>query len=49
MAQTLKNLLATQKIRVQSLDLEDTLEKEMAIHTSILAWEIPCTKEHGGL
>ena len=28
---------------------EDTLEKEMAAHSSILAWEIPCTEEPGGL
>ena len=32
---------------VQSLDQEDTLEKEMAIHSSILAWKIPCTEEPG--
>ena len=47
--QTVKNLPARQEIRVQPLDLKDTLEKEMATHTSILAWEIPCTKEPGGL
>ena len=29
--------------------LEDPLEKEMATHSSILAWEIPRTEEHGGL
>ena len=34
---------------VQSLDQEDPLEKEMAIHSSILAWEIPWTEEPGGL
>ena len=34
---------------VQSLDGEDTLEKGMAIHSSILAWSIPWTKEPGGL
>ena len=32
-----------------SLDQEDSLEKEMATHTSILAWEIPWTEETGGL
>ena len=34
---------------VQSLDWEDPLEKEMATHSSILAWEIPWTEEAGGL
>ena len=34
---------------VQSLDWEDPLEKEMATHPRILAWEIPCTEEPGGL
>ena len=34
---------------VQSLGEEDTLEKEMATHSSILAWEIPWTEEPGGL
>ena len=34
---------------VQSLDQEDPLEKEMAAHSSILAWEIPWTEEPGGL
>ena len=38
-----------QKTRVKSLDLEDPLEKEMATHSSILAWEIPWTEEPGGL
>ena len=33
----------------QSLDWEDTLEKEMATHSSILAWRIPWTEETGGL
>ena len=32
-----------------NLSLEDSLEKEMAIHSTILAWEIPWTKEPGGL
>ena len=34
---------------VQSLDQEDTPEKEMTIHSSILAWVIPWTEEPGGL
>ena len=34
---------------VQSLDWEDLLEKEMATHSSILAWKIPWTEEPGGL
>ena len=34
---------------VQSLGQEDTLEEEMATHSSILAWEIPWTEEPGGL
>ena len=33
----------------QSLDWEDPLEKEMATHSNILAWEIPSTEESGGL
>ena len=36
-----KNLPAKQETQVQSLGLEDPLEKEMATHSSILAWEIP--------
>ena len=43
-----KNLPASE-IWVQSLSREDILEKEMATHSSILAWEIPWTEEHGGL
>ena len=39
----------TQETRVWSLDWEDPLEKEMATHYSILAWEIPWTEEPGGL
>ena len=38
-----------QETRVQSLGLEDPLEKEMATPSSILAWEIPWTEEPGGL
>ena len=36
-------------MRVQFLDQEDTLEKEIATHSSILAWEIPQTKQPGRL
>ena len=38
-----------QETWVQSLGWEDSLEKEMATHSSILAWEIPWTEEPGGL
>ena len=38
-----------QETQVQSPDQEDALEKEMANHSSILAWEIPWTEETGGL
>ena len=47
-----KNLSATQYtqgMRVQSLDQEDPLEKEIATHSSILTWRIPWTEEPGGL
>ena len=40
-----KRLPTMQEIRVQSLDWEDPLEKEMATHSSILAWKIPWTEE----
>ena len=49
MAQMVKNLPATQETWVQSLGLEDPLEKEMDIHSSILAWRIPWSEEPGGL
>ena len=49
MAQVVKNLPAMQETRVQSLGQEDPLEKEMATHSSILAWEIPWTEEPGRL
>ena len=42
-----KNLPAMQETRVQSLGQEDSLEKEMATQSSILAWEIPWTEEPG--
>ena len=38
-----------QEMQVQSLSCEDPLEKEMATHSSILAWEIPWIEEPGGL
>ena len=44
-----KNLSAMWETWVQSLDWEDPLEKEMATHSSNLAWEIPWTEEPGGL
>ena len=44
-AQTVKNLPAMQETQVQSLGQEDSLEKEMTTHSSILAWEIPKSKE----
>ena len=48
-AQMVKNLPAMQDTWVQSLDWEDPLEKGMATHPSILAWEIPWTEEPGRL
>ena len=47
-AQTVKNLSATQETQVQSLGQKDPLEKRMAAHSSILAWRIPWTEEPGG-
>ena len=44
-----KNLPEMQETRVLSLGEEDALEKGMATHSSILAWEIPRTDEPGGL
>ena len=44
-----KRLPTMQETRVQSLGQEDLLEKEMATHSSILAWKIPWTEEPGGL
>ena len=49
MAQMVKNLPAMKETWVQFLDWEDRLEKGMAIHSSILAWEIPWTEETGRL
>ena len=48
-AQRVKNLLAVRETWVQSLSQEDPLEKEMATHSSVLAWRIPRTEEPGGL
>ena len=44
-AQTVKHLLTMQETQVQSLGWEDPLEKEMATHSSTLAWKIPWTEE----
>ena len=49
MAQTVKRLSAMQETQVQFLRWEDPLEKEMAAHSSTLAWEIPWTEEPGRL
>ena len=48
-AQMVKNLPAMQETQVQLLGQEDPVEKEMATHSSILAWEIPWAEEPGGL
>ena len=48
-AQWLKNTAAIQETQVRSLGREDSLEKEMATHSSILAWRIPQTEEPDGL
>ena len=48
-AQTVKSLPAIQETWVRSLDREDLLEKEMATHSSILAWKIVWTEEPGRL
>ena len=49
MAQTVKRLSTKQETWVQSLGREDLLEKEMATHSSVLAWEISWTEEPGRL
>ena len=49
MTQLEKNPPAMQETWVQSLDLEEPLEKGMATHSSVLAWEIPWTEESGRL
>ena len=47
--QLVKSLPAMQETQVRFLGQEDPLEKEMATHSSILAWRIPWTEEPGGL
>ena len=49
MAQRLKRLPAMQETWVRSLGREDPLEKEMAAHSSVLAWRVPWTEELDGL
>ena len=49
MAQMIKRLPAVQETQVQSLGLEDPLEKGVETHSSILAWRIPWTEEPGEL
>ena len=48
-AQMVKRLTTMQETQVRSLGWEDPLEKEMAPHSSTLAWKIPWTEEHGRL
>ena len=48
-AQLVKHLRAMRETWVQFLGQEDPLEKEMATHSSVLAWRIPWTEEPGGL
>ena len=47
--QLVKSLPAVQETRAHSLGGEDPLEKEMAAHSSVLAWRTPWTEEPGGL
>ena len=47
--QSVKNLPVVQGTQVRSLGQEDPLEKEMATHSNIFAWENPWTEEPGGL
>ena len=47
MAQMVKHLPTMLETQVQSLGWEDPLEKEVATHSSTLAWKIPWTEEHG--
>ena len=49
MAQTVKCLSTMRETQVRSLGREDPLEKEMAIHSSTIAWKIPWTEEPGRL
>ena len=48
-AQMVKDLPAVRETQLQSLSWEDPLEKEMATHSSFLAWKIPWTEEPGWL
>ena len=48
-AELVKCLFTMQETRVRSLGQEDPLEKEMAIHSSTIAWKIPWTEEPGRL
>ena len=48
-AQTVKSLPTMRETQVQSLGREDPLEKEVATHSSILAWKIPWTEDPGRL
>ena len=49
LAQMVQNLPATWETQIRSLGWVDPLEKEMATHSSIIAWKIPWTEEPGGL
>ena len=49
MAQTVKRLSTMRETQVRAMGWEDPLEKEMAIHSSTLAWKIPMTEEPGRL
>ena len=49
LAQMVKNSHAMQETQIQTTGWEDPLEKGMAIHSSITAWQIPWTEEPGGL
>ena len=49
MAQVVKRLPTMQETQVRSLDQEESLEKGLATHSSVLAWKIPWTEEPGGL
>ena len=49
MVKNLPAMQETQETQISSLGQEDPLEEEMAHHSSILAWKIPQTEEHGGL
>ena len=49
MAQTVKCLYTMRETRVRALGWEDPLEKEMAVHSSTIAWKIPWTEEPGRL